>query len=142
MELEQTRDILQQAMDQQLEDNYRAVDANRILADQKTAYENEARGTYYSGLPAWQRAQNAVSAAESLNDVNSQYAQNKVKIWNSVQNTLDQIASYNEAAAELGAGTTGLTSGLTSGMNVTNQPFILNGKLYQYVNGRLQEVAQ
>lgn len=140
MELEQTRDILQQAMDQQLEDNYRAVDANRILADQKTAYENEARGTYYSGLPTWQRAQNAVSAAQSLNDVNSQYAENKVKIWNSVQNVLDQIASYNEAAAELGGGTTGLTSGLTSGMNITNQPIYLNGKKYKYVNGRLQEV--
>ena len=55
MELEQTRDILQQAMDQQLESNQRAVDVNRILADQKTAYENEARGTYYSGLPTWQR---------------------------------------------------------------------------------------
>ena len=140
MELEQTRDILQQAMDQQWLDNQRAVDANRILADQKTAYENEARGTYYSGLPTWQRAQNAVSAAESLNDVNSQYAQNKVKIWNSVQNALDQIASYNEAAAELGAGTTGLTPGLSRTMNMTNQPFFLNGKQYRYVNGRLQEV--
>lgn len=140
MELEQTRDILQQAMDQQLLDNQRAVDANRILADQKTAYENEARGTYYSGLPTWQRAQNAVSAASSLNDVNSQYAQNKVKIWNSVQNVLDQIASYNEAAAELGGGTTGATSGLTGGMNITNQPIYLNGKKYKYVNGRLQEV--
>ena len=127
-------------MDQQLEDNYRAVDANRILADQKTAYENEARGTYYSGLPTWQRAQNAVSAAQSLNDVNSQYAQNKVKIWNSVQNVLDQIASYNEAAAELGGGTTGLASGLTGGMNIANQPIYLNGKKYKYVNGRLQEV--
>lgn len=140
MELEQTRDILQQAMDQQWLDNQRAVDANRILADQKTAYENEVRGTYYSGLPTWQRAQNAVSAAESLNDVNSQYAQNKVKIWNSVQNTLDQIASYNEAAAELGAGTTGLTAGLSRTMNTTNQPVFLNGKQYRYVNGRLQEV--
>lgn len=139
MELEQTRDILQQAMDQQLEDNYRAVDANRILADQKTAYENEARGTYFSGLPTWQRAQNAVSAAESLNDVNSKYAQNKVKIWNSVQNTLDQIAAYNEAAAELGGGATGLTAG-SRAMNISGQPFFLNGRYYQYVNGRLQEV--
>ena len=142
MELEQTRDILQQAMDQQWLDNQRAVDANRILADQKTAYENEARGTYYSGLPTWQRAQNAVSAAESLNDVNSQYAQNKVKIWNSVQNTLDQIASYNEAAAALGAGTAGLAAGLSRNMNTTSQPFFLNGKQYRYVNGRLQEVTQ
>lgn len=141
MELEQTRDILQQAMDQQLLDNQKAVDANRILADQKTAYENEARGTYYSGLPTWQRTQNAISAANSLNDVNSQYAQNKVKIWNSVQNTLDQIASYNEAAAELSGGTTGLAKGLTSNMNLgSGQTFYLNGKQYRYVNGRLQEV--
>jgi len=141
MELEQTRDILQQAMDQQWLDNQRAVDANRILADQKTAYENEARGTYYSGLPTWQRAQNAVSAAESLNDVNSQYAQNKVKIWNSVQNTLDQIASYNEAAAALGAGTTGIAPGFST-MGTSSQPVFLNGKRYRYVNGRLQEVQQ
>lgn len=140
MELEQTRDILQQAMDQQWLDNQRAVDANRILADQKTAYENEARGTYYSGLPTWQRAQNAVSAAESLNDVNSQYAKNKVKIWNSVQNTLDQIASYNEAAAALGAGTVAPTLGASRTMEISNQPVFLNGKQYRYVNGRLQEV--
>lgn len=141
MELEQTRDILQQAMDQQLESNQRAVDANRILADQKTAYENEARGTYYSGLPTWQRAQNAVSAAQSLTDVNDQYAQNRVKIWNSVQNALDQIASYNEAAAELGGGTTGITAGLVGGGNVAGgAPFFLNGKYYRYINGRLQEV--
>lgn len=141
MELEQTRDILQQAMDQQLESNQRAVDANRILADQKTAYENEARGTYYSGLPTWQRAQNAVDAAQSLTDVNDQYAQNRIKIWNSVQNALDQIASYNEAAAELGGGTTGITAGLVGGGNVVGgTPFFLNGKYYRYVNGRLQEV--
>lgn len=140
MELEQTRDILQQAMDQQWLDNQRAVDANRILADQKTAYENEARGTYYSGIPTWQRAQNAVSAAESLNDVNSQYAQNKVKIWNSVQDTLDKIASYNEAAAALGTGTVAPTLGASRTMESSNQPIFLNGKRYRYVNGRLQEV--
>lgn len=142
MELEQTRDILQQAMDQQLEDSYKAVDANRILADQRTAYENEARGTYYSGLPTWQRTQNAISAAESLTDVNSDYAQNKVKIWNSVQNALDKIAAYNEAAAELGGGTSGLAAGLSRAMDTSSQPFYMNGKLYQYINGRLQEVTQ
>lgn len=139
MELEQTRDILQQAMDAQLENNYRAVDTNRILADQKTAYENEARGTYYSGLPTWERAQNAVTAANSLNEVNQQYAENKVKVWNNVQNALDQIAAYNEAAAKLGGGTVGATTGLTAGMNIASQPFFMNGKYYQYVNGRLQE---
>lgn len=139
MELEQTRDILQQAMDQQWLDNQKAVDANRILADQKTGYENEARGTYYSGLPTWQRTQNALSAAESLNDLNKQYAQNKVSIWNSVQDAIDKINSYNEAASDLGGGTTGLTGGLTT-PGATSQPFYLNGKLYQYVNGRLQEV--
>ena len=141
MELEQTRDILQQAMDQQWLDNQKAVDANRILADQKTAYENEARGTYYSGIPTWQRAQNAVSAAESLNDVNSQYAQNKVKIWNSVQDTLDKIASYNEAAAALGGGTVTPTLGASRTMESSSQPIFLNGKKYRYVNGRFQEVA-
>lgn len=141
MELEQTRDILQQAMDQQLEDSYRAIDTNRILADQKTAYENEARGTYYSGLPTWQRAQNAVEAANSLTETNQQYGENKVKIWNNVQKALDQIASYNEAAAELGGGTAGLTSAsLANGAQT--RPFLLNGKYYRYVNGTLQEVAQ
>lgn len=140
MELEQTRDILQQAMDQQWLDNQKAVDANRILADQKTAYENEARGTYYSGIPTWQRTQNAVGAAESLNDVNSQYAQNKVKIWNSVQDTLDKIASYNEAAAALGGGTVTPTLGASRTMEGSGQPIFLNGKKYRYVNGRLQEV--
>ena len=140
MELEQTRDILQQAMDQQLEDNYAAVDTNRILADQKTAYENEARGTYYSGLPTWQRAQNAVEAAESLTDVNSNYAKNKVNIWNNVQSALDQIASYNEAAAELEGNGVSPVAGLTSMPTTTSQPFYLNGRLYQYVDGKLQEV--
>ena len=59
----------------------------------------------------------------------------------SVQNALDQIASYNEAAAELGGGTTGITAGLVGGGNAAGgAPFFLNGKYYRYVNGRLQEV--
>lgn len=140
MELEQTRDILQQAMDQQWLDNQKAVDANRILADQKTAYENEARGTYYSGLPTWQRAQNALDAADSLNNINKNYAENRVKIWNSVQETLDKIAAYNEAAADFGNAGTGIAPGLTRNMNMTSQPFWMNGRQYHYVNGRLQEV--
>ncbi len=140
MDIEQTRDLLLQAMEQQLADNRNAVDTNRILADEKTAYENEARGTYYSGLPTWQRAQNAVSAAEDLNKVNKSYASNKINIWNSIQDTLDQIQAYNEAAAELGQGTVPPATGITSVSSTAHMPFIMNGKYYQYINGRLQEL--
>lgn len=136
MELEKTRDLLLQAMDQQLADNQKAVDTNRILADQKTAYENEARGTYYSGMPTWQRAQNAVEAAEKLQDVNKNYASNKIKIWDSVQDALDKIQAYNEAASMMVAP----VAGLSSAGQTSNTPFIMNGKYYQFVNGQLKEV--
>lgn len=139
MELEQTRDLLLQAMEQRLADDRSTVDTNRILADQKTAYENEARGTYYSGLPTWQRTQNAVEAAEKLANVNQNYAKNTVSIWSSIEDTLDKINAYNEAAAILGAGTTGITPGVSSS-RTSSAPFIMNGKYYQYVDGRLQEV--
>lgn len=139
MELEQTRDILQQALDQQLEDNRRAVDTNRILADEQTAYANEARGTYYSGLPTWQRAQNAVTSAESLNKVNLSYAQNKNKIWESVADAIDKINAYNEAAAELG-GTAATVPTVENRQITTSAPILLNGKYYHYIDGKLREV--
>lgn len=137
MDLEQTRDVLLQALERQWQDNQKAVDTNRILADEKTAYENEARGTYYSGVPTWQRAQNAASAAEDLNKVNRNYADTRIKIWNSIQDTLDEIQAYNEAAGTI----SGIVGGPTSAGTTGNAPFIMNGRYYQYINGRLEQVG-
>ena len=139
MELENTRDVLQQAMEQQYQDRQKAIDANRILADEKTMYQNEARGTLYSGMPTWERAQNAMTAAQSLDSLNTQYAENKVKVWNSIQNALDKITAYNEAAAEY-EGAAAAPTAFTTTPVATTAPFFMNGKYYQYVDGQLKEV--
>lgn len=138
MELEETRNVLQQALDQQLLDNKVAVDAQRRLKDQQITYANEARGTLYSGIPTWQRASLAVETAPSIAKLNQSYAKNKVNIWDSVQGALDQINAYNEAAKELGGGTTSIPT--LQQTTTESAPFLLNGEYYKYVDGKLTKV--
>lgn len=138
MELEETRNILQQALDQQLADQKKQIDANRRLQDQQITYANEARGTLYSGMPTWQRSQLAVETAPSLAKLNQSYAKNKINLWNSVQDTIDQINAYNEAAQQLGGGAVGVET--LQQQVTTSAPFLLNGEYYKYENGRLVKI--
>lgn len=143
MELEETRNLLQQALDKQFEDQKRQIDANRRLQDQQITYANEARGTLYSGMPTWQRTQLAVETSPSIAKINQNYAKNKINLWNSVQDTIDQINAYNEAAQALGGGVAGVGGAVETSTSVqptTSAPFILNGEYYKYENGRLVKV--
>lgn len=101
MNLDEIRDTLMSAVDQQLASDKAALQMNQTLGQQQIMYENDARGTLYSGLPTWQRASLATQGLQSLTKLNSNYAESKVKTWNSIADTLDRIRGLNEAAAAL-----------------------------------------
>lgn len=112
MDIAETAAILNDLYAKQYQDNLAANEANRRLADEKISYQNEARGTYYSGQPTWERAQNAITYADKANTINLNYANQQNKIWNSVQDYLDRINAYNEATSRRSNTTTPSTSGL------------------------------
>lgn len=107
MNLEEARDALLQAIDAQEQAEVDALNTQDLLAQQQIMYANEASGTLYSGMPTWQRAQQAAEAASNLAQTRSNYLGKRVDTWNTFSNYIDQINAYNEAAAKLaGAGTT------------------------------------
>lgn len=98
MDIESQKNVLLDAIQQQYNDNVAAVEANRRLADEKIGYQNEARGTYYSGIPTWERSQNAITYGEKMNELNKNLQSAQNNIWSTVSNYLDKINAYNEAA--------------------------------------------
>jgi hypothetical protein len=134
MDIAETAKVLNDLYAQQYKDNLAANEANRRLADEKVSYTNEARGTYYSGIPTWERAQNAITYADKANDINKSYADTQTNLWNTIQDYVDQINAYNEAA---GAATMSIPTGNSP---VTSAPFTINGVNYTYVNGKLTRV--
>lgn len=134
MDIEESAKVLTQALEQQYKDNLVANEANRRLADEQISYANEARGTYYSGIPTWQRAQNAITYADKANDINKSYASSQNSLWNTVSDYLDKINSYNEAAGLSSIKMPSVTNPTTSA------PFLLNGVYYKYDNGKLVRV--
>lgn len=131
MDISEAAAVLNDALAQQYKDNIAANEANRRLADEKISYQNEARGTYYSGIPTWERAQNAVTYADKLNDINVDYADTQKNLWNTVQDYIDQINAYNEASDTASLTVPSITSPTTSA------PFLLNGVYYKYQDGKL-----
>lgn len=100
-DIDQIRELLFQDMDNQLAADMAANEEAQKLGQQKIMYNNEARGTLYSGQPTWERAQLAATGAENLAKLYSTDLSNRIKVWDTVTNTLDQINSYNEAARAL-----------------------------------------
>lgn len=115
MNLDEIRDTLFQAMDQQREADIAANNTNQLLGQQKIMYANDARGTLYSGQPTWERAQLASTGATNLAKINSEYMKNKLNVWNSITNTLDQINSYNKAARAMSKAASNVSSATPSG---------------------------
>lgn len=134
MDIAETAAVLNDLYAQQYKDNLAANEANRRLADEQISYANEARGTYYSGIPTWQRAQNATSYANKANEINLSYANQQNKLWNTVSEYMDKINAYNEAAGSAKISVPSVTNPTTSA------PFLLNGVYYKYVNGKLTRV--
>lgn len=97
MDLESQRNVLLDAVQQQYKDNAAVLEDNRRLADEKISYSNEARGTYYSGLPTWERMQNAVNYGDKMNDLNSNLLKTQDALWGNIEKYLDKINAYKSA---------------------------------------------
>lgn len=131
MDIAESARVLNEAIAKQYQDNVAANEANRRLADERISYSNEARGTYYSGIPTWERAQNAITYADKLNEINKSYASTQNSLWNTVQDYLDKINAYNEASGLPSVSVPSITNPTTSA------PFLLNGVYYKYQDGKL-----
>lgn len=114
MNLDEIREALFKAMDDQLAVDTEAQATNYRLGQQKLMYNNDARGTLYSGQPTWERASLAAQNTASLADLNNKYLKQKLNIWDNITNTLDQINSYNKAAAAMAKATSNVSSGTTA----------------------------
>ena len=97
MDLESQRNVLLDAVQQQYKDNAAVLEDNRRLADEKISYSNEARGTYYSGQPTWERMQNAVNYGDKMNDLNSNLLKTQDALWSNIEKYLDKINAYKSA---------------------------------------------
>ena len=97
MDLESQRNVLLDAVQQQYKDNAAVLEDNRRLADEKISYSNEARGTYYSGQPTWERMQNAVTYGDKMNDLNSNLLKTQDALWSNIEKYLDKINAYKSA---------------------------------------------
>lgn len=113
MNLDEIREALFNAMDDQLAKDTAASEESYKLGQQKIMYNNDARGSLYSGQPTWERAQLASQNVSDIAKINNDYLKQRLSIWDNIVNTLDQINSYNKAAAAMNkaAGKGGSTSG-------------------------------
>lgn len=129
MNLDEIREALFQAMDdQQAADEAAANEAYKVN-QQKLMYNNDARGTLYSGQPTWERAQLAASNIANIADIQQKALGKRIDIWEKITSTMDQINSYNKAAAAL-AKASGTTS--SAGDTGTVQSFL---DLYNELHG-------
>lgn len=126
MNLDEIREALFQAMDDQQAADEAAVRENYKLGQQKLMYNNDARGTLYSGQPTWERAQLAVNNAVNLADIQQKALRQRISTWDKITNVMDQINSYNKAAASMSkaTGVTGTTGATNSFLDLYNE---LNG---------------
>lgn len=118
MDIDAIRDTLFQAMDEQYAADKAANDTNYRLGQQKIMYNNDARGTLYSGQPTWERAQLAASNVANIADIDNKYMKQKLGVWDSITSTLDQINSYNKAAAALTKASKNVVSSTPSGTSL------------------------
>lgn len=130
MNLDEIREALFSAMDNQLATDTAAQEENYKVGQQKIMYNNDARGSLYSGQPTWERAQLAAQHVADVADINSKYLKQKLSIWDNITDTLDQINSYNKAAAAM-AKAAGKSSGNTTSTSAANA----YQDLYNELNG-------
>ena len=111
------RDELLKAMEDQYAADVTANETAQRLGQQKLMYSNDARGTLYSGQPTWERAQLASEGAANLAKIQNNYLNNKLNVWDSITKTLDQINSYNQAAAAMAKAASNVASTTSSGQS-------------------------
>lgn len=117
MDLDAIRETLFEAMDAQREADIAALNEDQKIGQQKIMYSNDSRGTLYSGQPTWERANLAAQGATKLAKINSDYMKNKLSVWDTITNTLDQINSYNKAAKALAKASTNVATGTSDGQS-------------------------
>ena len=111
MNLDEIREALFSAMDEQQAADEAAAKENYKLGQQKRMYANDARGSLYSGQPTWERAQLASGYVTNLADIQQKALNQRLSIWDKITSTMDQINSYNKAAAAMAkAASTSTTS--------------------------------
>lgn len=129
MNLDEIREALFQAMDdQQAADEAAANEAYKVN-QQKLMYNNDARGTLYSGQPTWERAQLAASNIANIADIQQKALGKRIDVWEKITSAMDQINSYNKAAATLARASGGTSSTANTG---TSQSFL---DLYNELHG-------
>lgn len=101
MNLDEIREALFSAMDEQQAADEAAAKENYKLGQQKLMYANDARGSLYSGQPTWERAQLASGYVTNLADIQQKALNQRLSIWDKITSTMDQINSYNKAAAAM-----------------------------------------
>ena len=118
MDLDQIRETLFQAMDDQYAADKAALEESQKIGQQKIMYSNDARGTLYSGQPTWDRSQLVAQGVQNLSNLNEKYMNNKLNTWNKITDILDKINSYNKAAAALSKATKNTVSGTSNGTSL------------------------
>ena len=68
--------------------------------------------------PTWERAQLASQGVSNLADINNKYLNKKLDIWTNITKTLDQINSYNKAAAAMSKATSNVSNGGNTNQSV------------------------
>ena len=101
MNLDEIREALFSAMDEQQAADEAAAKENYKLGQQKLMYANDARGSLYSGQPTWERAQMASGYVTNLADIQQKALNQRLSIWDKITRTMDPINSYNKAAAAM-----------------------------------------
>lgn len=101
MNLDEIREALFSAMDEQQAADEAAAKENYKLGQQKLMYANDARGSLYSGQPTWERAKLASGYVTNLADIQQKALNQRLSIWDKITSTMDQINSYNKAAAAM-----------------------------------------
>lgn len=116
MNLDEIREALFSAMDEQQAADEAAAKENYKLGQQKLMYANDARGSLYSGQPTWERAQLASGYVTNLADIQQKALTQRLSIWDKITSTMDQINSYNKAAAAMAkaANTSTTSTGATN----------------------------
>ena len=117
MDLDAIRETLFQSMEDQRQADIAANEVNQKLGQQKIMYNNDTRGTLYSGQPTWERANLAAQGATNLAKIENDFLKNKMSVWTNITKTLDQINSYNEAAAAMAKAANNVSSSTSSGQS-------------------------
>ena len=102
MEIEAIRDQLLKALEDQKNTQIAQLDTTRDLAHQQINVGANAAGTLFSSAPVFKQTQwVGENYVPKVSQVNIKFAENQVKIQNTVAEALKKIQAVRDATAEL-----------------------------------------